>query len=396
MYNQLVSIITADRIPFIEKKPSSCYEAMSGTETLFEQTISYSHSNLPCMINSYEVLIIDGQSRVKLKSILKKNIGDSLLSICLTKQGIISYEINLKVIQLLHYSDVLLIYNLIQASECLSLTESWVPICLPGISDRGYLQLYCNFFKVEGNIDVGLVYVTESQSGDMFMSFSEQANSVINSCIENNIIKVTANINNDNNDSNINSGNITESNSDIKKNIYSKLHNSYIYRRKKCSRSLNNSNEDYSNDDRLLEDFIHKLSYNFDKIETHKDIFDKVEYLICRHKTLNQSFTVGFEDYDIDLKKDEKYVKSVFYDLYNNYLNSNDKTFNINNNSSSNHSYFVAELNRNISNYVSLIEADNYVIIASFSIFKDVEDIYATMNELVKHIKIYINQYFIL
>jgi hypothetical protein len=44
-------------------------------------------------------------------------------------------------------SDIALIQNLIFASESLRQTESWVPICLPGISDLGYLQIYCNFFE---------------------------------------------------------------------------------------------------------------------------------------------------------------------------------------------------------------------------------------------------------
>jgi len=33
-------------------------------------------------------------------------------------------------------------------------TESWVPICLPGISPDGFLQLFCSFFDSKIGIEV--------------------------------------------------------------------------------------------------------------------------------------------------------------------------------------------------------------------------------------------------
>ena len=45
----------------------------------------------------------------------------------------------------LTFSDMALIQCLIMTSGALKENERWVPLCMPGISADGFLQLYSNF-----------------------------------------------------------------------------------------------------------------------------------------------------------------------------------------------------------------------------------------------------------
>ena len=74
----------------------------------------------------------------------------------------------------LNSTDLSLIQNFIFSSESLRQTESWVPICLPGISDLGYIQIYCNFFET----NLGVVFITEIQEQNMFLEFAEQSRNI--------------------------------------------------------------------------------------------------------------------------------------------------------------------------------------------------------------------------
>lgn len=377
---QLLSIITSDRISFIEKKPSTCADAMSGTESMFEQTLTYSHSNMACILGSYEIVIFDKESRKKLKSILEENLGEALLSLCITKQGVVAYAES-KFINIIHYSDILLIYNMLQSSESLSLTESWVPICLPGISDCGYFQMYSNFYQLEGDISLGFIYVTESQESKYFTNFSEQTKVVFQDCVNHNLFQQELN-----EEERLlieaNQNNVTQ-NKNYTKDVLvkSKLQNAYEYRRKKCEY---HDVMYYENDDLLLDDFLSKLSFSFTKLNPLIDLFDETLFLACRHKTLNQCFTKGFNDYD-NVTSYEKLIMNSFYSLYERYNNS-DKKMNSN--------FFYYEVNKETNSVNCIMENDNFILMASMSVFKEFDDANNVMLEISKQIKGSMMQYF--
>lgn len=366
---------------------------MSGTESMFEQTITYSHNNLPCILSSYEVVIFDNLSRKKLKQILKNNIGEALISLCITKQGVLAYSTS-DYIEVLHYSDVLLIYNMLQSSESLSITESWAPICLPCISDSGYLQMYCNFYQVDGDISVGFIYITESQEPNFFMNFSEQCRKVFKDCCDNNLFieieeisgdDLNNNNNNNNNTENKNENNNTDTISTLP--IKSKLHTAYEYRRKKNKNSeFNNNTETYlDNDDLLFDEVLNKLSFSYLKINSNFDLFDETYYLACRHKTLNQCFCKGFNDYN-EVTHSEKKIMKAFFSLYENYLTSDKKMTN---------NYFYYETNSITKSVNCIVESESFLLIASLSLFKNFEEANNIMNEIAKQIKNNMMQYFI-
>lgn len=370
LFTQLLSIITTDRIPLIERKPYTCAESMSGTETLFEQSVSYSHNNLPCMIGCFEVMIFEKEARLKLTQILKQNLGNALLCLCLTKHGLLSY-VSGEYVQVVHHSDVLLIYNFLHANEGLISNESWIPICLPGISDRGFLQMYSKFIEVDKNASLGIAFITESQDPTFFMNFSQQAENIVEECVNSNLISIY---------SEEQELMITPNQASLPQ---SKLRSACNYRKRKCG-----VNEIPYNSEQLMDNFISKLSFTYTKMKSNTELFDQTQYLACRHKIYNQCFTKGFEDYDYEkTREDEKMIKLVFASLYDEYCSNNEKR-------GPNH--FICETNKVVSSIVALLESESFIVIASFSLFKDQEEVYTVLQEVAKQIKNTLDQYYIL
>ena len=58
LYYQLLSIITSERMPRLEEKPSSCMMALQDTEQLFEQMIDYTSKTMVSLLSAYQVLPI--------------------------------------------------------------------------------------------------------------------------------------------------------------------------------------------------------------------------------------------------------------------------------------------------------------------------------------------------
>lgn len=82
--------------------------------------------------------------------------------------------------------DVLLIQTLIRSSESMRTQQKWDPICLPSISDSGFLQIYCNFFS----LNFGVVFLTENIEFSMFQQCSEQAAAIYSDLCSSNIHQV--------------------------------------------------------------------------------------------------------------------------------------------------------------------------------------------------------------
>ena len=169
LYNQLMSILTISFYSKLEDNPSKCLSTMSGTENLFEQIIQYSSKSFTSLFNAYQVLNFFDE-RNKLNKIAEECRGDALYCIIMTPYEIIalarSNQINVV------SSDLVLIQTLIFCQEMLRSQESYVPICLPGISEQGYIQFYSNFSEE----NIGVIFVTENMDPMCFVKFQEQFN----------------------------------------------------------------------------------------------------------------------------------------------------------------------------------------------------------------------------
>ena len=169
LYNQLMSILTISFYSKLEDNPSKCLSTMSGTENLFEQIIQYSSKSFTSLFNACQVLNFFDE-RNKLNKIAEECRGDALYCIIMTPYEIIalarSNQINVV------SSDLVLIQTLIFCQEMLRSQESYVPICLPGISEQGYIQFYSNFSEE----NIGVIFVTENMDPMCFVKFQEQYN----------------------------------------------------------------------------------------------------------------------------------------------------------------------------------------------------------------------------
>jgi hypothetical protein len=174
IYNQLMSILTVRFYEKLEDNPSKCLTAMGGTENLFEQIIQYSSNSFISLFNSYQILnfININDNRDKINKILEDNKGNSLYCILMTPYEIISFAHSNQIV--VKSSDLILIQNLIFCTEMLRTQESYIPICLPGISEQGFLQLYCHFSEE----NIGIIFVTENMDPMCFMEFQKKYNDI--------------------------------------------------------------------------------------------------------------------------------------------------------------------------------------------------------------------------
>jgi hypothetical protein len=334
----------------LEDSPSQILNALSDTYEIFEQSIDYSSKTLCSLFNSYKVLTMDQAARNRLNTIINENRGEALVGIVLTPYEIVSISKG-DYISIISPSDIVLIQNLLFSSDSLKQTESWVPICLPGISDSGYLQLYVNF--LEDN--VGIVFVTESQEHSYFLKFAEQSRSIYETAVNEGVIN--------------------------------NIKNGLMHKRKSVS-SKNGFSTNSISDDKLVEDLYLKLTQNTLPRKTlssvSNDPFDNVKYLICKHKTFNQYFTFRFNEYDMITKIEKQIIKS-YSELYDVYLS---QTFPINTNN-----FFYYKKSDTLTHTIDTSE--NYILFATFSLFDDFDSIHTTLTEILKIIKYKESHFFI-
>ena len=182
LYNQLMSILTISFYSKLEDNPSKCLSTMSGTENLFEQMIQYTSKSFPALFNSYQVFNFFEQ-REKLNKIAEEFRGEALYCIIMTPYEIISLARSNQIDVV--SSDLVLIQNLIYSQEMLRTQESYVPICLPGISEQGYIQFYSHFSEE----NIGIIFITENMDPMCFVKFQEQYNNLYQKLVNENYIE---------------------------------------------------------------------------------------------------------------------------------------------------------------------------------------------------------------
>lgn len=348
--------------------------ALSDTDEIFEGMVTYSSHTLISLLNSFHCLVIDTNARNKLYNICNENSGDALLSILLTPYEIIMICKN-EAIPNVVSSDIILIQNLIFSSESLKHTESLVPICLPGISDSGYLQLYCKF--LESNI--GLVFITESQDLSIFLKFADQTQKIHEALQKENLLTF-----------------IKSAVEHKNKSISFSLREMTNENNRRNTISLTSSSPNlYSQDlgeDKIIEDFFMRLSNRSDSSlsystssifgNSNTDPFASAKYIVCKHKIYNQIFTFRFNDFDKITLQEKQVIKSYckLFDIYNsqNLFINNQNFFH----------YEKSEENTHI------IQAnDSCILFTTFNFFKDFNEINTLTLEILKIIK-YKESYF--
>ena len=349
LYHQLLSIVTSERMPTLEEKPSSCARILSGINESLEQIIEYTNNTMVSLLSSYQVLPIE--NRQKINNLCQKYIGNALICCIITSDAKEIIALSKSNLINLTFNDMILIQCLIMSSDSLRNEESWVPICLPGISSEGFLQLYCNFSITK---KFGVLYVTESQEQKYFNDFVNLSRKIYDEIEENNLLKLIENSqriiqnktfdNHRNNESMIKD--FIEGTMGVKE-VFEKqgkekslaLH----MRKNVVPKKISIYHGVYDGNNTLIKDPLIKLKYG-----------------LIKHKLLGQFFTINFSKNE-EVTKKEKYIISQYIKLYDMFNSLSTNTINIDN-------YFHIEKDNNYTH--GILVTDAYVILGTYNIFK--------------------------
>ena len=379
IYNQLMSILTIRFYEKLEDNPSKCLTAMSGTENLFEQIIQYSSHSFISLFNSYQIMnfVNFSENREKISKILEENRGDALYCILMTPYEIISLTHSNQIV--VSSIDLILIQTLIYSTEMLRSQESYVPICLPGISEQGYLQVYSNFSEE----NIGVIFVTENMDPMCFMSFQKQYNNLYNALIKNNFVKkIVKNMLLNNNTKGINS--IMKNKNDLEKKSDEDLINALFNKIQIINGNIPiNDNPLMMNNQELSKTRTLSVSTNNVNSFVFKNIYEEIKYGVIYNKKYCQYFMLNFGMDFRTYKKSEKNIIRRFNILFDIYNNCKDKE----------KEYFYAEKSNGCCNCIFANEF--FILICSFDFFSDVEDLSKKCREILKYCKKNENKLFI-
>ena len=391
IYNQLMSILTVKFYEKLEDNPSKVLTAMGGTENLFEQIIQYSCNSFISIFNSYQIMNFEnfGESREKINKILEENKGNSLYCILMTPYEIISLVHSNQIT--VQPSDLILIQNLILCTESIRAQESYVPICLPGISDQGFLQLYCHFSEE----NIGIIFITENVDPMCFMEFQKKYKDIYEKILEGYSEKIIQCMRRNNNmkgklslfknEDKENNENLN--NEELADKLITKINQikeNFMRERKSSSRlpSVNNNITIQNKEINKQKTLSTSLIQNF-----NKTIFNGIKYGVILHRKYNQYIMINFGmDYRTYTKKEKELIHKyiMLYDIYNNYKDKEKDKEEFN--------YF--EETGKYSHCIHVNE--NFVFIFSFGFLSDTEKIQKKIKDLSKYLKKYENKYFII
>ena len=402
LYHQLLSIITNDRMHALQEKPATCAKFILDSNPIFEQLIEYTTHSLLAILKSYQVLPID--NRNKLNEICSKNRGESLITALITATDKEIFAMSKSSVIELKYSDMLLIQCLITIKILSGDKELWLPICMPGISADGLLQLYYNY---DPSNQYGILYITEKQENTSKNTFTESSKKIYDEIKEKNLMplldkaletKKNADFIKEeilNNPQEINLENLKEfiKNTFSNKNAKNKGKSFYPneimqknptfteayknFTTSMISPSLTNNLGNINNINNASSSTkLISIGKIICKQNSKNDPFLKLNYGIINHRIYSQYFCVNIHSYDC-LTKEEKYIMKSYIKLYDYFcsfknLNIGDNFFHIEKDNKFSHGIYVTE---------------TYLFLGTFNVFKPTNEINDVFKNLAKVVK---------
>ena len=407
LYHQLLSIITNDRMHALEELPSTCAKFILEANPQFEQLIEISTHSLVSILKAYQVLPMDNRS--KLNEICAKYRGESLITSLMTADDKEIFAMSKSSVIEIKYADMLLIQSLIMIKTSQDENELWLPICMPGISADGLLQLYYNY---DPSNSYGILYITEKQentSMSTFTEFSKKINDeikekglvpIIEKAIETkqNADNIKEEILNNPQEINVENLKLFIKNTFSSKNAKSKVSNFYpndMYQKNSTfieayknfttsmmSPSLTNNIGNISNSAPVSK--LISIGKIVCKQGSKNDPFLKLNYGIIHHRANSQYFSVNLHSFDC-LTKEEKYIMKSYIKLYDYFisfknLNPGENFYHIEKDYKFSHGIYVTE---------------TYIILGTFNVFKPTNEINEVFKDLLKLIKQYESNLFV-
>ena len=276
----------------------------------------------------------------------------------------------------LTYTDMILIQCLIMSSDSLRNGESWVPICLPGISSEGFLQLYCNFVTTN---KFGILYVTESQEQKYFNDFVNLSRKIYDEIEQENNLQYIENSQRkiQNKTFDIQNNGI----STIKDFIEGTLGVKEVFEKQGMEKSLKLHMHKNVVPKKIS---IYHGVYNANN-NLIKDPLIKMKFGLIKNKLLGQFFSINLPNLE-ELTLKQKYIYDKYIKLYDMFNSMNTNTVNVDN-------YFHIEKDNKYSH--GILVTDTLVILGTYNIFKSNGEICELLKDTAKLIKNYENNFFV-
>jgi hypothetical protein len=159
LYMQILSTLTLPTLTNLFKnRPSTdLRRPLEGTEKLLSSLAdTFTKGSASALLSSLECLKIRKSQRHVINNTLLKARNDKLLYGLIVAGGRLVSVVRPKR-HSLHPSDLLLIFNMLFEARGVQAGggENWIPVCLPGFNNRGYLYMYVSFLPIhESSADI--------------------------------------------------------------------------------------------------------------------------------------------------------------------------------------------------------------------------------------------------
>jgi hypothetical protein len=160
LYMQILSTLTLPTLTqlFTNRPNTDLRRPLEGTETLLSSLAdTFTKGSPSALLSALECLKIRKSQRHVINNTLLKARTEKLLYGLIVAGGRLVSVIRPKR-HSLHPSDLQLIFNMLFEAESVKAGggENWIPVCLPGFNNRGYLYMYVSFlsaFDEDGDSD---------------------------------------------------------------------------------------------------------------------------------------------------------------------------------------------------------------------------------------------------
>lgn len=153
LYMQILSTLTLPTLThlFSIRPSTDLRRPLQGTETLLSSLAdSFTRGSPPTLLSALECLKIRKAHRAVINNTLLKCRVDTLLYGLVVAGGRLVSVVRPKR-HSLHPGDLQLIFNMVFEADGVKAGggEPWIPICLPGFNNKGYLYMYVSFLELQ-------------------------------------------------------------------------------------------------------------------------------------------------------------------------------------------------------------------------------------------------------
>jgi len=157
LYMQILSTLTLPNLKhlFSNRPNTDLRRPLEGTETLISSLAdSFTRGSPSALLSALECLKIRKSQRQVINNTLLKTRTEKLLYGLIVAGGRLVSVVRPKR-HSLHPSDLQLIFNMLFEAGSVKAGggESWIPLCLPGFNNRGYLYMYVSFLSAREDSD---------------------------------------------------------------------------------------------------------------------------------------------------------------------------------------------------------------------------------------------------